>query len=224
MIIILDVLEIVLLIITYSLLTAAIVLELVCYRRNLERPEAIFFTTSLLLLMLALTIAQLINQSDTMRVYHVFRQLTFIAVGLSAPLNVFTERNITIRAAWKKFLIALSIVLLLATLVGSAFQISDYTEYAVVIFLGTAVAGSLLVFQFTSPAEKLKHRIKTERTLTIAFLILVPLTIVIRYAHDDTMLKIGFTIPVVCILFAVAKIADNVERLRLMQSDVASTD
>lgn len=58
-------LEITLLIIAYTLLGITLFLEIVCYRRHLERWETMAFTGALLVLIIALTLSQFFPALNT---------------------------------------------------------------------------------------------------------------------------------------------------------------
>ncbi len=49
------VVEIFLLVLAYTIIVIALFLEIICYKKNIETQETIAFTTSLLLLIMALT-------------------------------------------------------------------------------------------------------------------------------------------------------------------------
>lgn len=96
------ILEIVLLIIAYTLIIVAVFLQLVCYKRNLEPKKAIAFTFSLLLLIIALTKSSFLEQISHIKTTDTFMFLTMVLVGLTTPLNVLKERQFSVKTVCKK--------------------------------------------------------------------------------------------------------------------------
>ena len=111
-------------------------------------------------------------------------------------------------------------VCLLATVSGHFMNALNYVEYPVFGFLGVSVIASMLFVRKTKPQKWIAHREKTERMFAIAFLIIVPLTIIANFAfsEEDHELKMGFTLPVVFILLTGSKLLDNLQRLSLIKS------
>lgn len=215
-------LEIVLMIIAYTLIIVTIFLQLVCYKRNLETFETIAFTFSLLLLIIALTVSSFLEQISHIKTTDAFILLTMVLVGLTTPLNVVKERQFSIKKIWKKVFISLSVVLFIATIATWFFDLLSYMQYAVTFFLGFSVVLSMILIRTTKPHKRIMHREKTERIFAIAFMILVPLSLILNYYYkiSNIELKIGFTIPLVFILLAGSKLLDDLQRLSLLNPQI----
>ncbi len=211
--------EIVLLIVAYTMLTLSIFLEIVCYKRNLETLETIGLTISLLLLVISLTVSSFIEQANSSENTNIITLLAMVLVGLTVPLNLFVERRHRIKLVWKKILIAFSIALFLLVLIGHFFNILYYLQYVVVVFLGVSIVLSMLMIWVTKPHASIAHREKTDRIFAIAFMVLVPISLIVNYVSElkELNLKIGFTIPLVFILFAGSKLLDDLQRLSLFK-------
>lgn len=214
--------EIVLMIVAYTLLVVTIFLQIICYNRNLETRETIAFTFSLLLLIVALTSSPLLDEAASLSATNVFSLLAMILVALFTPLNIFTERQYEVSAFWKNLLFAFSAFLFLTTLAAHFLHLLIYWQYVVISFLGLSVVCSMLFIRATQPAKRIMHREKTERRFAIAFIVLVPLSLVLTYMveSDSTPLTIGFTIPLVFILLAGSKFLDDLQRLSLLHPAV----
>lgn len=207
-------LEIVLMIIAYTLIIVTIFLQLVCYKRNLETFETIAFTFSLLLLIIALTVSSFLEQISHIKTTDAFILLTMVLVGLTTPLNVVKERQFSIKRVWKKVFISLSVVLFICTIAAWFFDLLSYMQYPVTFFLGFSVVLSMILIRTTKPHKRIIHREKTERIFVVAFMILVPLSLILNYYYkiSNIELKIGFTIPLVFILLAGSKLLDDLQR------------
>jgi len=205
--------EIGLMIVAYTMIVIAIFLEVVCYKRNLEFLETIGLTISLLLLVIALTSSPFFNSEAA----NGFTLFTMVLVGLMTPLNVLKERKHDVSPIWRKVLVGLACVLLLAVVVGHFVDHLAYLQYPVVVFLGVSVTLSMVLTRATPPVSRIAHREKIERLFSVALMVLVPLSLVANFvlASDGVALKTGFTIPLVFILMAGSKIWDDVQRLSL---------
>lgn len=215
--------EITLLVIAYTLLIICIFLEIICYKRNLESLETIALTLSLLLLIVSLTLSPLLNESDSVEHTHIFTLVSMVLVALTTPLNVLAERQHQIPAIWKKVLIAISLLLLIALAAAYFLHALVYLQYVVVCFLGLSVVLSMVLIQVSKPQKRFLHREKTERIFALAFIVVVPLSLLINYVfiEDTYALKIGFTLPLVFILLAGNKLFDDLQRLSLLSSSIA---
>lgn len=208
------VVEIVLLVTAYSLLIVTLFLQIICYKRHLEFIETIGLTFSLLLLIIAITLSALsvVDESSP------FLLLAMVLVGVMTPLNVFKEREHQVRPFWQHLIVGVSIGLLLA-IVGALFTgHSVYLEYAVAAFLGLSVLSSMALIRVTKPVPLLAYRESVDRLFSIAFMILVPFSLVANFilVEDGILLKLGLTIPVIFILLAGNKFWGDIHRLALL--------
>lgn len=169
--------EITLMIIAYTLIILSIFLEVLCYRKNLETIETIWFTVSLLLLIVSLTASPFLGQGETLNSTSIFTLLAMNAVALTTPLNIFSERKINISILWKKVLAGLFVPLCIAVCMGYFYGYLDIIQYGVVAFLGTSITLSMLLVRNSKPQARFAHREKTERIFAVAFMVLVPLSL-----------------------------------------------
>lgn len=214
--------EIILMIVAYTLIIITIFLQLVCYKRNLETFETIAFTFSLLLLIIALTVSSFLEQISHIKSTEAFILLTMVLVGLTTPLNVVKERQYSVESVWKKVFVSLSVLLFIFTITSWFFDLLPYAQYAVTLFLGFSVVLSMILIRTTKPHKRIMHREKTERIFAIAFMVLVPVSLIMNYYFKagNVQLKIGFTIPLVFILLAGSKLLDDLQRLSFLNPQI----
>ncbi|MDN5202791.1 LuxR C-terminal-related transcriptional regulator [Fulvivirgaceae bacterium BMA10] len=214
-----EILEITLLIIAYTLIIITLFLEIVCYKRNIETLETIAFTVSLLLLIVSLTVTHFFTILQTSGSANVFILFAMVLTGLTTPLNVLEERLHKIRPVFRKFLIIFSGGLLVLIMLGHLIQILDLLQYVVAIFLGASVIFSMILIRTTKPRVKIAHREKMQRNITIAVLIFIPLSLIANFVTDlnGVATKIGFVLPMIFILLAGGKLWDDVHRLSLIK-------
>ena len=150
--------EIVLLIVAYTLIVVTIFLEIICYRRNLETFETIAFTFSLLLLIIAFTVSSFLENSKLENSINIFTLIAMILVGLTTPLNVLEERQHNVNPIWKKVLFTLSILLVVIVVLGFFTNTLEYLQYAVILFLSGSVILSMLLVRLIKPQKRIAHR------------------------------------------------------------------
>jgi len=211
--------EITLLVFAYTLLIVTIFLEIVCYKKGLEKWETIAFTLSLLLLIVSMTFSSFFDTTDFNETTSVFTLISMILVALTTPLNIMRERQHKIPPLWKKLLLACGILLFVATGIAFSLNMLDKVEYIIITFLAITVLFSMLLVRTTKPKQFIKHREKTERVFAIAFLVILPLSLLASYVfiNEDYNLKIGFTLPLVFIFLAGNKFLDDLQRLSLFK-------
>ncbi|WP_299454958.1 LuxR C-terminal-related transcriptional regulator [uncultured Microscilla sp.] len=218
-----EVLEIVLLMIAYSVIILALFMELICYKRNMEFIETIYFTVALLLLIISLTADAFLVPVP---VTNFSTLLCMILIGLTTPLNALAERKHNVPLRYKKLLVVVSISLALLVVAGYFLNILDKLQYLVVVFMGSAVVLSMVLVKNTSPRFQVAHQEKTDRYFANIWLVFMPLLLMADYIstlnHIGT--KIGFTLPVVFIMLAGNKLWNDVKRLSLFKPDVTTKE
>ncbi len=212
------VLELIILVIAYTALVLSIFLSILCFRKNLESWQTIALSSSLLLLILAMTIPALRGPQAVVQTTPTPTLLAMILVGLTTPLSIVSERKHHLPSFWQKILYTLTLALGLATSIAHFLDKVEYIEYGVVGFLGISVASSMILVRVTQPLKKVAHLEKVNRLFSIAFLIVVPASLFANYtSHEIADLRIGLTLPLVFILLAAHKVWDDLHRLSLFR-------
>jgi len=215
--------EIVLSVIAYTLISISIFLGIICYRKNIESWETIALMFSLLLLIISITVSAIWSESSPNAPANIFILLSMILVGLTTPLNVMVERQHSIPDFWKKVLYAISSALFLLTILAYFSNTLNYMQYVVPLFLGISIISFMILIRVTKPQKRLQHLEKSERIFALVFLLMVPLFLFISFSYEEANqnLKIGFTLPLVFILLSANKIWDDLQRLSILKSNVA---
>lgn len=215
------VVELVLLIIAYTLLSICIFLGIICYKRKIESWETIAFMGSLLLLIVSMTVAGFLGAAEKTGIVGVFTLVSMVLVGLTTPLNCMEERQHSLSPIWKKILLGISVSLILLIVVGYfADKLSVY-QYAVTLFLGVSVVLSMILIWVTKPQKRFKHIEKSARIFAFLFLLVVPIALILNFVFPEAQqnLKIGFILPLVFILLSANKIWDDLQRLSIRKTD-----
>lgn len=220
------ILELIVFIVAYTVGVITIFLELVCYKKKIEYPETIFFTGSFLLLIISISINSFINliKTDTGNHTNIFVLISIILLSLTTPLNIFVERQVKISPFIKKLLFMLSGILLIMV-IGNTMLNLAVVETIVSVALVISIVTSMLMIQLTKPAQRIKHREKIERKLSIVVLIIIPISIMIEFFSDKIQFlsfannESSITVPVIFILLASSKLLDDLIRLSLFKTD-----
>ncbi len=210
--------ETIVLIITYSTILITIFVGLICYKRNIEKIETVAFSISLLLLIVAMTIAHIYDNGKTFQSTHILILLSMILVGVTTPLSVMSERKHDISAGWIKALYGSSAVLFIGTCIAYFIDQLAYMQYIVAAFLAVSVISSMILAMRTEPQESSAHLERSNRIFAIVFMIVVPLSLIANYllTHSGYDLKIGLVLPIVFTLLAAHKLIDDLQRLSLL--------
>lgn len=208
--------EVTLLIITYSLMLLTIFVQIVCYKRNLENLETIGLTVSLLFLILTLTSGYFIQEHDSEST-GVFTLLAMILVAAATPINVLIERKHRINSKIRLLIISLGGVLFLTTILSAILLNLIIIQYVVVVFLVLSILLSMILIRVTKPNVKIAHREKIDRWLALAIMIVVPLSLAANYLSELNGLNnhVGFTLPMVFLVLTGSKLLDDIQRLSL---------
>ncbi len=218
--------EIVLLIITYTLFVVALFLQLICHKRKIETVETIFLTVSMLLLIISITVDAVYVPSVESSETSIPTMLSMVFIAVTTPLQVISERKLTVPKGAKRALFVTAGVLALLILTRFFINILAFVEYLVAIYLGISVIVSMIVIQKTTPKTITNSTAKIEQFLTYGFIIVISISLLTNYVSGlNTMNhKIGFLLPLIFILFVISKIWDDLERLALFKAKEISAN
>ena len=222
-----EIFEIVIFILAYTMGVITIFLEIICYKRRIEYIETILFSASFLLLIISLSISKLFDLINRNSTDHLgfFISISMVLLGLFTPLNIFAERKVKISLSIKRGLFIISGILLLMIIGNKVFQFITFIDNLVILFLGIAVISSMLIVRNSKPQLRIKHREKQERVMAVVFLVFMPITLFIDFfservrflSYFDSDFKL--TLPVLFILLAASKFFDDLTRLSLFRID-----
>lgn len=212
-----EILEIVLLILTYTLLVLVLLLQLVCYKRGLESIETILLTISLILLTISQTVYYFSVFLKDSSLTNTFILLSCTFVGLTTPLNTLQERQHNFSPIYKKALVVIAAGIAIFVITAHSNQPPKMTEYLVYGFLTVSVVGSMLLIRSSKPKVHIAQREKMERIMALAFIAVLPISLFSGYLEAEGLFtaKIGFTLPLIFIILAGNKLWEDIQRLSL---------
>ena len=214
-----EIVDITLLILAYSLTLIVLFLQFIGYKKNIEHMETIGLTVSIFLLIIALTTAHFSNTTSDLN--NIFTLVSMVFIALFTPLNVIKERKYKINHKYKNIIIYSSFILLISLIPAYSFNKLYITEYIIAIYLGVSILLSMVLIRTTQPHVVVKHREKIDRFVALAFLIVLPIILASSYITklQNVQTKIGFTLPLVFIILLGSKLWDDINRLSLIKTE-----
>lgn len=205
--------------ITYTTLCIALFLQWVCYKRKIENIETLYFTVSLLMLIVSIGISPLFPISKTSNASTL---ICMVIVSLTTILKTLNERKHRLKLVFKKSYLAIAFLLIISILVANYTGDLIFTQFVVVAFLIISVLISITIAQFTKPIKKYEHLEKANKILGAVFLIIVPSYLIFHYGFEKEYqyFQTGFLLYIAFTLMALHKIYDDLERLSLINKTV----
>lgn len=213
--------EIILLVLAYTLLIIALFLEIICFKKNIGTRETIFFTVSILILIVALVLSHFFDHIEHQDEVELFLMFSMVLVAMTTPLNVLEERLHTLNRFLSRSIIVLSFALWITLFIGYFLDELELVMVIISLYLGLSVVFSMAMILMTQPNQRILHREKAERIFAVSFLVAIPLSILADYAAEymEADLKIGFILPTIFVLLAGNKVRDDIQRLSLLNRE-----
>ena len=211
------------LIVAYTLCIATIIVQIICYRKEMERKETIFFTVSFLLLIVSVIITKSFDLVDRIpgRALEVVFYMTSLLVAVSTPMNVHTERIIKKTALRNKIIIFFTAGIALLYLVSYFFHFEETGKILVLIYLNLSILYSMIVISKAKPSLSVLHREKIEKITARIFMIVFPLyALAVILNHfmgfiDESLFQGSIVLSIIAITLALSKLLDDLKRLTL---------
>lgn len=212
--------EYVILGLTYTSLSIALFLQLICYtQKKIESIESVAFTTSLLLLVVSISLSPLFPYE---KIIKALTLLCIVLVAVTTFLNTLSERKHAIHKVYIKIHISVATILAIGIFVTFWFDHLVYMQYVVVAFLIISILISMTLARLTKPIKRYEHLENTSKIFAILFLVLVPAYWIFHYVFKKeyqqfqfgSLLYIGFTALAVCIIY------DDLQRLSLINKGI----
>lgn len=216
--------ELILLLLAYSIGLITIIIQLICYRKKMENLVTILFAASFLFLIVVLT-AQGLGNMYSNRVGQILEPLlswAMLFLGLTTALNIHQERIFGIRNPADKLVIGLfvmaGITVLILQLVGEIVM----SQLIASVIMFAAIAWGMGLVLATKPAMSIHHRNQIERQTSWLFFGLVILLAGLYLAQEffpQTGLRLPdgpYIVSLFFIFLCIGKILDDLKRLSLL--------
>ncbi|MCI4669687.1 MAG: helix-turn-helix transcriptional regulator [Bacteroidia bacterium] len=219
-----QILEIVFLIVAYTLGIVTLTFQIICYFREIEYKETLFLSVSFLSLIVMYGVIGFLYTKEEMPapVFRFILSFLSIALATAIPLNIHKERVVSRLKLRNQILITLSL-LLLAMLIATAFLgYWPQIEAAIMIFLLVSILYSMGLSVMSPPSLLIKHREKIEKLTGIILLVFIPLYAGLGLANNyftlwnSSLFESNLIISMIFIGLASTKLADDIKRLSLI--------
>jgi DNA-binding CsgD family transcriptional regulator len=224
-----EILKIMFLILAYSLGIATLIIQVICYLKDLEYKETIFFTMVFLLLIIASTFQSLARTDNSNLLY--FQELATniltVVFAISIAVNIHKERVDTYRKIRNSFVIAIGTVVIFFVILINPLNQSTTAIFLVSMHLLLSVVYSMLFILFSKPGVLIQKREKSERIIALVVLAIMLFSSAIFLVNAQKLtLKIlqqsgGFILAIVCIVLSLSKIPSDIKKL--LESDKTIT-
>ena len=222
-----EIFRLVILTLAYTIGISAIILQLLCYKKGIEYKETIFFSISLLLLIISITIVEFYEVSGKTpgKYLETSFYIFYLLLGVTTPINVHTERIVNKARQKNRIIIVIAMILALFSLFSFILHYNKPIKIAILAFLIVSVVYSMIVISREKPSLLVHHREKIEKITARIFIIFFPLygiLIFLNYIfsfHAETMLDGPIIISFVVIFLALSKLLDDFKRLSLFTVD-----
>ena len=218
---VMELLKIGLLILAYSLGLATLVVQVICYLKDLEYKETIAFSLAFLLLIAATTI-QVVFKTENAS-FHSFQALAInlltVAFSVSIPINIHKERVYKQRKLRNWMVALLGFMVLVGILVLSIQNCPSMILVLVAVHLFLSVVYSMLFILLTKPGTLVLPREKSERILAVIVLIIMVLSLVqfLLNVEKISLEKMpqngGFVLAIICIMLSGSKLWGDMKKL-----------
>ncbi len=216
-----EIFQLILLLIAYSLGVATFIIQIICYLKELEYKETLFFTIAFLLLIIASTFQEIIkaDNTNTLRLQEFIINLLTIVFAVSIPINVHKERVDKHRKSRNSIIIAIGVVVAVFTVVFQLYFSSTLIMIVISTHLFLSVIYSMFFLLLTKPGFLIKDREKSERLLAVVVLIIMGGTLLFfvlnvnRFSLNVMQQNGGVVLAVICIVLAISKIPDDIKKL-----------
>lgn len=208
--------ELILLAITYTTLTIALFLEILCFKRKIENIENIIFTISLLLMIVSFSISPLFSEAKAETTLATLLSMTLISS--TTFLSVLGERQHQLKSWIINIHIVLTVGLSFAIISCFFMDQLHIIELPVVSFLILSLISAMGITKITKPKKQFAHQERINKIFSNVLIILIPSYLVLHYGFVELYdyFPIFFLIPIVFTLMGVYKIYDDLQRLSIL--------
>ncbi len=226
-----EILKIIFLILAYSLGIATLIVQVICYLKDLEYKETIFFTIVFLLLIIASTIQGLVKTENLLlfEIQNLVVNVLTVVFAISIPINIHKERVDMFRKTRNGVVITIGTIIISLVILLHSLNLSVLTIWFVSGHLFLSVIYSMFYLLFTKPGTLIQFREKSERLLAfIVLLIMIVSFVLFVVNYEKFTLKLlqqngGIILAIICIILSVSKIPGDIKKL--IQTDkIIATD
>ena len=216
-----EILKITFLVLAYSLAIATLIVQFVCYLKDLEYKETIFFTIAFLLLIIASTFQSFLETSSPalFNLTEVLTNILIVVFAVSIPVNIHKERIDKHRKTRNSIVFTIGSIMAISIILLYHFNQHFCTIVLVSLYLFLSVVYSMFFLLFSKPGPLIRAREKSERLIaSIILVVMVSAFVLFSINLEKISLKEmqqngGIILAVICIILAASKIPGDIKRL-----------
>jgi DNA-binding CsgD family transcriptional regulator len=206
---------------------ATILMQLLCYKKGIEFKETIFFTISLFLIIVLISVTEFFELSgrELGKFWEFVSYIFYLMLAITTPWNVHTERLVSKVAFRNRVIFIVSILAAINLIFSYFFHYERTAETMILIFMIASVVYSMLVITRSKPSLLVMHREKIEkRTSKILMFALPPYAILVIADYyynfiNGSLLDGSIVLPLIVTSLSLSKIIDDFKRLTLFRPD-----
>lgn len=216
-----EILKIILLILAYSLGIATLIVQIVCFLKDLEYKETILFTIIFLCLIIASTFQSFVNTENPLLldIQEMATNILTVGFAISIPINIHKERMDMYRKIRNSIVITIGTIVTIFVILIHSFNESILVILIVSIHLFLSVVYSMFFLLFTKPGVLIQFREKSERKIAVIVLVIMIFSSILFMVNTEKCtLKLmqqngGIILAIICIVLSVSKIPSDIKKL-----------
>jgi len=218
-----DYLKVALLILAYTIGTATIVVQIICYLKQIEYIETILLSVSFLTVILITTLQEsgLLLNPDSVYQNSIFSSVMFIIFSTTIPVNVHRERIVRYAKLRNLLLMAITLIFLIIIVALHLDRALKEVNIIIAIYLNFSILYSMSTVLLSKPSVLISRREKQERftavIIGISMLLAVPLKLIVfrKELWHDFIFYSPYFLSAICIFLCLFKLPDDIRRLFL---------
>lgn len=224
-----EVLKITFLVLAYSMGIATLIVQIICYLKDLEYKETLFFTIAFLLLIIASTFQSFLktNSPALFSFSEMLTNMLIVVFAISIPVNIHKERVDKHRKIKNSIVFTIGSIMVVSVILLYCFNLPIFTIIFVSLHLFLSVVYSMFFLLFSKPGPLIQSREKSERLIAIIILVIMVSAFVLfvvnveKFSLKQMQQNGGIVLAVICIVLAAGKIPGDIKRL--VQPDKITT-
>jgi len=160
------------LILAYTLGISSLILQIVCFQKDLEYLETIIFSIAFLLLIVSVTVQHLVQTGNAITDSYLQWGVNLFTVffTVSIPINIHKERIDTFRKVRNRIVVWIGLGMILYVGVFTFVLSLKWIIVGLSVYIYLSVAYSMLFILFTKPGALIQFREKWERLIAMMIL------------------------------------------------------
>ena len=215
--------ELIFLFLAYTILVATIIMQIVCYRKEIEFKETIFFSLSFLLLLISFIISAIYDllEIPPPEFVDVLLYVSSLIIAVTTPVNIHTERIVKTPGLKNRIILITALLLAILYPLSYLLNYTDVYEIVILVFVNASIIYSMSVIIRSKISLLIVHREKVEKRIAKVLMIVLPLYAGIAFLNHQfqlfsvSLLRGSIFLSIIAIALAISKLLDDIRRLSM---------